>query len=256
MPDPDKYASAVVSARRNLTGDLWVVRLRIDGGLPFRPGQYATVGVELNGKVLERPYSIVSAPHEDEVELFIELVPDGALTPHLHPLGEGAEVLVRRRCKGLFLRSPLEGRAMLFVATVTGIAPFVSLLRTLVVRSEEGDRSMERGVTLLQGASRSDEFGYAEEMRALEHAVPWFRYVPTVSRPWDDTGWEGETGRVEDVLRKYADAAAVGPGSGAVYLCGHPGMIAGARAIMRRRGMSDSEIFEEQYWPEGKTAAR
>ena len=86
--------------------------------------------------------------------------------------------------------------------------------------------------------------------------VPWFEYVPTVSRPWEDPEWRGETGRVEDVLRKYADAAGIAPGSGAVYLCGHPGMIATGRAIMRRRGLDDdSEIFEEQYWPDTKAAS-
>ena len=97
---------------------------------------------------------------------------------------------------------------------------------------------------------RAEEFGYAEELTALDAEFPWFTYVPTVSRPWDDPTWEGELGRVEDVVRKYADATGMRAGHGAVYLCGHPGMIAGARAIMRRRGFDDKEIREEQYWPD------
>ncbi|TMC50159.1 MAG: ferredoxin--NADP reductase [Chloroflexi bacterium] len=257
MSNPDKYATAVVIDRRDLCDDLWVVRLRTDCELPFRPGQYATLGLELNGKVVERPYSIVSAPEETDVEIFIELVPEGALTSHLYRLGTGDEILVRRKTKGLFLRNtPVDGQAHLFVATVTGIAPFVSFLRRLAARWRAGEWSTEQRITLLQGASRSYEFGYLDEMRAMAAEVPWFEYVPTVSRPWEDPEWRGETGRVEDVLRKYADAAGIAPGSGAVYLCGHPGMIATGRAIMRRRGLNDdSEIFEEQYWPDTKAAS-
>lgn len=105
---------------------------------------------------------------------------------------------------------------------------------------------------LVQGASYSHEFGYQEEMFALEAELRGFKYVPTVSRPWEDSSWEGETGRAEDVLRKYSDQLGIGPKTGVVYTCGHPGMIATARAVMRRRGLADSEIVEEQYWPEGK----
>jgi ferredoxin--NADP+ reductase len=104
-------------------------------------------------------------------------------------------------------------------------------------------------ITALHGASRSDELGYHDELRMLDLDFPWFTYVPTVSRPWEDENWDGETGRVEDVLRKHADTM-MRPGNGAVFLCGHPGMIANARAIMRRRGFDDKEIREEQYWPD------
>jgi ferredoxin/flavodoxin---NADP+ reductase len=256
MADPSKYHPAVVGTRRDLGDDLWIVRVETSAPFSFRPGQYATIGVEREGRIMERPYSICSSPDEPGLELFIELVPDGLLTPHLHLLPEGSEVVVRKRAKGLFLReAPALGHHHLMVATVTGVAPFVSMLRVLVHRYREGGFSPDRDFWLLHGASRSSEFGYLEEMRALDAELPFFHYVPTVSRPWEDPGWTGETGRVEDVLRKYADAAGLAPGDGHVYLCGHPGMIATARAIMRRRGLDDASIREEQYWPEGQTAA-
>lgn len=250
MPDrPDqRYARGRIVARWDFTPDLWAVRIRPEEPFPFRPGQYATLGVDLENKVLERPYSIVSAPEEPELEFFIELIPGGALTPHLHPLGVGDTVLMRRRPKGLFLRGGLDpARRHLFCATVTGIAPFASILRHL---TRSGEPVPE--ILLLQGASHSPEFGYAEEMSRLQAGLPGFRFVPTVSRPWAEHAWEGETGRAEDVLRKHADAFAIAPGSGTVYLCGHPGMISTGRAVMRRRGLADAEILEEQYWPEGK----
>jgi len=246
--DRDKYLQGAVSWRRDLSDDLWLVRVRHDGEIPFRAGQYVTVGLEQNGHVLERPYSIVSAPSEPELELFLELVPEGHLTRRLHPLGTGAPLLLRPKCKGVFLReAPVEGQAHLFVCTVTGVAPFVSLLRSLGQRHRDGEPGAR--VALIHGASRSHEFGYLEEMRALEAEMDWFSYIPTVSRPWEDPEWAGETGRVDDVLRKHADALGLEPGEAGVYLCGHPAMIATTRGIMERRGFDREAIREEQFWP-------
>jgi ferredoxin--NADP+ reductase len=251
MIDTEKYAAATVVSRRDLATDLWVVRIRPDCELPFRPGQYVTLGLELDGRIVERPYSIASDPAEDEIELFIERVPEGELSAPLHDVPIGEATLVRKRCKGLFLKeAPVLDQPHLFVSTVTGIAPFVSILRSLRRRQASGEWTTDKPVLALQGASRSEELGYEEELRALDRDCEWFTYVPTISRPWDDPGWSGETGRVEDVLRKHADAAGLRPGHGAVYLCGHPGMIANGRGIMRRHGFDDKEIREEQYWPD------
>jgi ferredoxin--NADP+ reductase len=250
MIDSEKYAAATVVARRDLAPDLWVLRVKPEIELPFRPGQYVTIGLPRNGRIIERPYSICSSPAEPEIELFIERVPEGELSEPLFELGVGGEMVVRRRTKGLFLKdAPLVDQPHLLVATVTGIAPFVSLLRSLAAQARAGEWSPEP-ITALQGASRSEELGYADELQALDAEFPWFTYVPTVSRPWDDLQWKGESGRVEDVLRKYADSLEMRTGHGAVFLCGHPGMISTARSIMKRRGFNDKEIREEQYWPD------
>lgn len=248
--DRDKYASAIIVARRDPAPDLFVIRIRIDAHLEFRSGQYVTLGLYLNGKIIERPYSISSSPAEDEVELFIERVPSGELSDPLSRLDVGSEVIVRRRTKGLFLReTPTVGGPQLFVATVTGIAPFVSLVRSVAARARSEHWS-PGPIIAIQGAARFEELGYAEELTMLQRDCDWFTYIPTVSRPWEDLAWVGELGRVEDVLRKHADAYGVRPGNGEVFLCGHPGMIAAARAIMRRAGFGDVAIHEEQYWPE------
>ena len=251
MFDPEKYALATIVERRDFAPDLWVMRIRPEIELGFRPGQYVTLGLRLGERIIERPYSIASAPEEDAIELFLERVPEGELSAPLFDLPIGAQMAVRKRCKGLFLKEvPLDGTPHLFVATVTGIAPFVSAIRSLVRRHEAGEWSGEHGITVIQGASRSEEFGYADELTTLASRHSWLTYVPTVSRPWEDTAWEGETGRVEDVLRKYADIAGLRAGHGGVFLCGHPQMIHNARAIMRRTGLDDKSIREEQYWPD------
>ncbi|HUY56683.1 MAG TPA: FAD-binding oxidoreductase [Candidatus Micrarchaeaceae archaeon] len=248
----DKYESVEIVERRDYGPDLWSIRVRHDLVFDFRAGQYATLGVEVAGRPLERPYSIVSSPEERELEFFIELIPDGALTPYLHPLQVGDRMLMRKRPKGLFLKGGLDPeRTHLFLATVTGIAPFASILRLLRGQLQRGE-AVPPKIILVQGASFSHEFGYAQEMAQIEAEFPDFEYVPTVSRPWGDPGWEGEIGRAEDVLRKHADRTGIRPGKGMVYLCGHPGMISTGRAVMLRAGLREVEILEEQYWPEGK----
>jgi len=55
----------------------------------------------------------------------------------------------------------------------------------------------------IQGGSRSWEFGYREEMERVAAEVPWLKFVATISRPWEDAVWTGETGRADDLVRKY-----------------------------------------------------
>ncbi len=250
MFDATKYAVGTIVERRDLTEDLWTMRIEPDCEIPFRPGQYVTVGLEIDGRMVERPYSIASAPHESAIELFIERVPAGELSFPLHSVGIGGKVALRKRAKGLFLKNaPLDATTLhLFVATVTGVAPFVAVVRHHIALWQQGAWQPTGQLVVLQGASRAHEFGYEVELQKLAAEIPWFSYIPTVSRPWEEAHWTGERGRVEDVLRKYADQVAVE--AGAVFLCGHPGMISNARAIMRRAGMADERVFEEQYWPD------
>ena len=108
--------------------------MRFDPGGPFeyRAGQYATLGLELDGVRIERAYSLVSSPYEQELEVFVELVPHGGLTPKLFELKPGDTLLCRRIAKGRFLLDLRSGRANhLLVCTVTGVAPFVSYVRTV-----------------------------------------------------------------------------------------------------------------------------
>ena len=124
----DKFYRARITQRKDFASDLWMIRVQANGEFKFAPGQYATLGVErAPDKRSERPYSIVSSPYESEIEFFFELVPDGELTPHLHKLQVGDEMLMRKVPKGRFTLDTKSGRTNhLLVSTVTGIAPFVS----------------------------------------------------------------------------------------------------------------------------------
>jgi ferredoxin--NADP+ reductase len=247
-PADDKFYRARITKRQDFASDLWMVRVQAGGEFKFAPGQYATLGVQGSGKVSQRAYSIVSSPYENEIEFFFELVPEGELTPKLYPLKVGDELLMRKVSKGLFTLDTKSGRTNHFlVCTVTGIAPFVSYIRTLYKDWKEGKFAGDQKLFLLNGASRSWEFGYRDELQRVAQEAPWLKYVPTVSRPWEDEKWTGETGRVDDILRKYTDMWGLGANAVA-YLCGHPAMVEGSKGILKRIGFTKEGLKEEIYW--------
>jgi ferredoxin/flavodoxin---NADP+ reductase len=237
-----RHAAARITGIRPVTPDLAVWRVRPEAKIAFQPGQYVAMGISVGGRMVERPYSICSAPDEEELEFFLERVEGGSLTPRLFEMREGDVVYVRRSPKGRFLLENAT-RDHLMIASVTGAAPFVSMLRE-ISRNGAGDRR----VLLLQAASLPAELGYDAELAALARAQPWFEYVPTVSRPWLAPEWEGERGRAEDVIRKHADRAGFRPETATVYCCGNPQMIRNVQAVMQRAGFPLGAIREEMYW--------
>jgi ferredoxin/flavodoxin---NADP+ reductase len=244
-----KYQRVKVVRRQDHASDLWTLRLQPEAPLPFKPGQYATLVVGENSRLIERPYSIVSSPMEDELEFFFEAVPRGELTPWLHRLQAGDGLLMRRQAKGLFTLDTSSGHKRHFlVCTVTGVAPYVSMVRTLMREAEQG-RVPGLEIIVLHAASRSWEFAYRQELEAAAARYSsWLKYIPTVSRPWEDADWKGEVGRVEDVLRKHLDLHGFKPSSATAYLCGHPAMIQNSREILKRRGFGKESIKQEVYW--------
>jgi ferredoxin--NADP+ reductase len=248
-PSEDKFYRARVTKREDFAPDLWAIRVNAGGPFAYKPGQYATLGVITPEKHVERPYSIVSSPYESELEFFIELVPHGELTPLLYKLQVGDEMTMRKVAKGRFVLDTKSGRTKhLLLCTVTGIAPFVSYARALHKDWKDGKFAGEHQLFLIEGASRSWEFGYRAEMEKIAAEVPWLKYLPCVSRPWEDAAWQGETGRVDDIIRKYADLWDLKPANTSVYLCGHPTMIENGKGIMKRCGFVKEQMAEEVYF--------
>jgi len=252
----DRHQVATITERRDLAADLWLIRVELGGPFKFLAGQYATLGVEHEGKRIERAYSIVSSPYEDTLEFFIELVPRGELTPKLYPLKVGDTMHCRKIAKGRFTLDLKSGRTNHFLmATVTGIAPFVSYVRTLNRDWKNGNANGMPGphkLYCVHGSSRGWEFGYREELERIATEAPWFHYAATISRPWEDASWKGETGRVEDLIRKYAEQWGLKPDSTTAYLCGHPSMCENGRAVLERAGWQKGTMFEELYFQPGK----
>jgi ferredoxin--NADP+ reductase len=247
VPTGFRLATARIVGREDFTEDLFVMRLAPDIHFVFVAGQYVTIGTA----GLERPYSIVSAPHESVLELFIEYVrPEdgGKLTPLLHALRLGEVITMRPRAKGRFTLRP-SVRNHVMVSTVTGIAPFVSMVRQFVYEREHGRTDNDDlRFFVMQGASHKDEFVYDREFRRLREQFPQcIEFVGSISRPWAErnAGWSGPTGRINLLIEQYLERWALPKDDTLVYLCGNPGMIQDATARVSRGGWS---VVSERFW--------
>lgn len=248
----DKYCACTLAERVDITDDLAVFHFQLEEPLTFTPGQYATLALPVEGsdRPVQRPYSVASSPHEELLELFVERVAGGALTPLLWDAPLGTRCFVRRRVVGLFVLDRDAGRTQhAMISTVTGIAPYVSIIRAQQHALAEGTCETPHRILVLHGASFADELSpYREELEAAAQAHDWLDYVPTVSRPWDDPGWTGERGRVGDVLRKHLDAHGFVAGETIAYACGNPLMIENVKTLLRRAGFADEHVREEKYF--------
>ena len=240
------HCSAELIERVNVSASLAVFRFSVASQPAFTAGQYATIGIAADGDLIERPYSIVSSPHEPFLEFFVELVPGGIFTPKLWELQLGSTILVRRRIVGQLTLVPTVNHHLM-LATVTGVAPFVSILRTQQIDRAVGAASKHQ-LLVIHGASCSADFGpYLSELEELSRAG-WLRYIPTISRPWEEPNWQGETGRVEDIVRKHADQLGLDHSNSVAYACGHPQMVENVKDILARARFLKDQIREEEYF--------
>ena len=206
VPATDKHYTAAIIERRDFSEDLWLIRVDPGGPFQFKAGQYATLGVDHGDQRIERAYSIVSSPYEEALEFFIELVPQGALTPHLYKLQKGDTMLCRKIPKGRFTLDLKSGRTHhLLLATVTGIAPFVSYVRTLYKdwKNEGNPMPGNHKLYCLQGAAVRGSLGIvrswsASPLRCLGSNM-WRRLAargktqPGKARPAASTIWSEST---------------------------------------------------------------
>lgn len=239
---------ATIVDRAELTDTVACFRVSPDGDAPpFVPGQYVTVGLASGDRVVERPYSIASSARRlgEGYELYVRLVPGGALTPRLFAARRGDRLSLRHP-KGRFTLPPGDGRTHLFVATGCGLAPFMSMLRTL------DDDGVSRPVVLLHGVSYVEELGYRAELERWARDPRWsLTYVPTVSRPQEarNSGWFGRTGRVEAILGPVIRDLRLTPERTVAYVCGNPEMTVAVDGILRGIGFDPRAIHQERYWP-------
>lgn len=276
--------NATIVERIDLTSVHAIFRVRLDqpfgrrgeSDRAFLPGQYVSVGVPSEEGLVERPFSIASAPEDRRgLEFLVRLVeqPVSArpFTPLLFGLGTGDRLHVRPVAVGRFTLAHTVGEEnrglKLFVASGTGVAPFVSMIRS---RSFTPGASMKDFV-LLHGVRTPASLAYRDELVAFARAHG-LRYLPTISRPSDpeSTGWEGSRGRVDALLApdRIADTEAelglsVSPDHASVFVCGLKGTIAATiehllargyvpphRRLRRILGITEEEastLFYEQY---------
>lgn len=249
-------SNATVEARLEVSDGLMILRVRPDGdAFSFKPGQYTVLGLQdASGRWIRRAYSIASANRPGEpLEFYVALVNEGALTPLLFNLQVGDRLYVSPKAAGLFTLDRIEGdKDAVLVATGTGLAPYMSMLRSQMTCG------IGRRFVVLHGARFSWELGYRGALEILAKECKNFFYLPSITRPKEDPSWNGLTGYLQDLLVsgdvEKRSGIALLPERTEIFLCGNPAMIQAAsdrlieRGFVRDQGKTPGTLHIEEYW--------
>lgn len=253
--------NATVKSRVNQTKDLIFMRILPDAGVPdFLPGQYVALGLyeghELDPalrlaageklKLIKRAYSIGSSPvQKDYIEFYFAIVPQGELTPRLDLLQEGDRLFMAQKITGTFTLAGIPDDArLIFVATGTGMAPFMSMIRT------PSTWSAGRQIVVLHGVRYPSDLGYREDLDRLQNEGR-ITYIPIVSRA--DESWGGARGHVQSLFTQDGPLI-LDPARDHVFLCGNPAMINDTEALLVAGGFREhsrkhpGNLHFEKYW--------
>jgi len=226
--------------------------------LQFVGGQYITIEITEvrhgHARLNNRPYSIVSPPHEMEaIRLCVNRVGEGPGSTYLHSLKQG-DRLAFQPPAGFFTLDHQKTTALLFVATGTGIAPILSMIGSLFATGSV------RPIMLHWGLRREEDLYYQELLAEWACQFPHFQYVTTLSQP--SSLWQGPRGRVTDHLPKeiagWDHSLTIDPESRLrhrwhvndvdAYLCGHFDMIKEVRALLLSHGVAKTAIHFEKFY--------
>jgi len=265
--------NAVVSQKVEIAPGLIILRIIPDGWpLPdFSAGQFTVIGLPGlaprfqysepdsetpdQDKLIRRAYSISSSSKEKEyIEFYIRLVSSGSLTPRLFALNVRDKVWLSPKFTGMFTLDKIPAdKNVIFFATGTGIAPYMSMLRSSVISQEN------RNYAVVHGALNSWDLGYRSELITIERLCPNFNYIPIISAPENEPiKWNGltgfnsnvwEIGYIQDKWKMDITAD-----NTHFLLCGNPNMITGMVDLLQKEGYKEDkktdpgQIHLERFW--------
>jgi ferredoxin--NADP+ reductase len=245
-----KWVEGTVVEQKRWTDKLFSLRVKADIG-SFEAGQHATLALPVGGTLVTRPYSFVNAPKEQPHEFHYMLLQDGPLTTRLARLEAMDVVFLAPTATGLFVLSAIpDAEKLWLLATGTGIAPFLSMLRT------EAPWRRFKHVVLVHSARSAGELAYGDAVAAVakEHADQ-FKSITLTSR---EEAAGSMPGRISDTIAdgrlEKALGLALEPKGSQVMICGSPKAIGDITDELKPRGMrrhrrrEPGHISVENYW--------
>jgi ferredoxin--NADP+ reductase len=258
MSTSDKYTIEKITDVRPWTDSLFSFRTTRDRGYRFVPGQFARLGVKSRDAddIVWRAYSIASAAHDEHLEFFSVVVPNGAFTSRLSKLREGDEIFVERKSYGFLTTDRFEaGRDLWMLATGTGLAPFLSILHDFETWEKY------ENLILVQSVRTQPELAYEDLIRGFEGSEYYgeyahkLRYVRIVTR-------EPVPGTLRDRVTRLLASGVLEENVGVrldhdrsrIMLCGNPEMVEDSRKLLIEKGFRLSRrgdpghLAVENYW--------
>ncbi len=241
---PITDATAEVVANDPVTRDLrhLVLRLIEPEELRFFPGQYVDLAVP--GSTATRSFSManITSKGTGRLEFVIRIFPDGLFSHFLDTQLKLGDRLELTGPFGVFTLRESEDARLVFVGGGAGMAPILSLIRSME------ERGIERPASFYYGARRREDLCFESELHGLEKSLASFSYVPALSEPGPDEGWDGETGFITDVLKQHEDDL-----TGAhAYVCGPPPMVEAALPLLASLGVEERRIYYDKFTTTGE----
>ncbi len=265
--------NAVIQQKVEVAPGLSIVRISPVGWpLPdFKAGQFTVLGLPPESprfqysdpeeitpeseKLILRAYSIASSSLEKQyIEFYIRLVNSGSLTPRIFAMNIGDPIWMSPKITGMFTINEIpRDQNIIFFATGTGLAPYMSMLRSDLVCNEN------RKYAVMHGARNSWDLGYRSELLTVERLCHNFSYINVINQPQlEPMQWNGYTGRVEDLWKNKIIHEKwkidISPENTHIFLCGHPNMIStmidalGNENFKEHKRNSPGTIHLEKYW--------
>jgi propane monooxygenase reductase subunit len=239
---PIVEATAEVTAVEPLTRDIRRLVLRLPEPVTFNAGQYMDIQIP-GAEGQHRSFSMANTPGDpNQLEFMIKLYEGGHFSGLLADSanGNGIKVGDQLTCKGpygVFTLRDSSPRRLVFIAGGAGMAPVISLLRSMA------EKGSARPATFYYGARTEDDLFALDELERLAGALPDLRFVPALSEADEQTGWSGEAGLITDVVDRLEDDLT----DVDAYLCGPPPMVDAAIALLERRGCAEAHIYFDKF---------
>jgi len=244
------WLSGKVIENRPWTDTLFSLRVEC-AHLKFDAGQFVRIALDIDGERLARPFSFVNAPDDPTMEFYGVIVPEGPLSPHLARLKAGDALHVADNPSGfLVLAEVPPAEDLWLLATGTGIAPFLSILRTATPWERY------RRVILVHGVRHANELVYQDMIRTITDAHgKQFSFIKLTTREKTPNALQGRIpAALSDGRLEAAAGAQIAPERSQFMLCGNPGMLKDAAAELAARGLrknrrrTPGQITVESFW--------
>jgi ferredoxin/flavodoxin---NADP+ reductase len=242
------WLNGKVVENRHWTETLFSLRVEAPP-LSFQAGQFVRIALDVDGARVARAFSFVNPPGDPTLEFYGVIVPEGPLSPRLARLRAGDALSIASNPAGFLVLSEVpEGRTLWLLSTGTGLAPFLSILRT------ETPWRRFREVVLVHAVRHARELVYREMIAELQKERG-LRYVTFVSR---EPAPGSLAGRIPAALRdgrlETAAGVPLSEATSQVLLCGNPDMLKDAAAALGERGMrkhrrrAPGQVTTESFW--------
>ncbi|WP_150140648.1 ferredoxin--NADP reductase [Candidatus Enterovibrio escicola] len=217
----------------------------------FIAGQFTKLGLEIDGKLIQRAYSYVNAPNSRNLEIYATRVVNGLLSPKLHALEISESVMITKEAYGFFTLDEIpQGKHLWMISTGTALGPFLSILQ------QEYVWQRFRKVILIHAVRFSADLSYQSKINALKQRYSGQLIVqPFVSRELESGALSGRiTHALNNGMLERRVGFTLSPDQSQVMLCGNPQMVKEVRLLLINKGLKKNlrripgHVTIEQYW--------